>query len=259
MPEFLAKDVLAEGIFETLRSEKRKIVALGEHLDRLFDSARTLDFSIGRSRVQLKRLLEKEISSKPYPNALIRLAFLKEGKRARLFLIVKEAKRYPLSYYERGVAVRTSATRRNVISALDAQLKVKDYTNGLLATIDSLTLPEALEEIYLDARGYVTEGRIANLFMVKGGELWTPPSSLGILRGITRDQTLRRSRELRIPVREEPFTRTQLYGADEAFLTNTSMGIMPVASVDRRVIGNGKVGPITKKLGLSWQKQNRPS
>ena len=245
--DFPTASLWQEGIFETMRSEKRKIVALEQHLDRLFASAHSIALSLGPSRGTLKRLLEKEIASKSYPNASIRIAFLREGKKSRFFLIVKEAKRYPPSLYEKGVSIQTSPTRRNAISAMDAQIKGRDCLNGLLSTLDGRE-GEAVEEIYLDSRGYVTEGRISNIFMVKDGVLFTPPTFLGVLRGITRDQVIQEARGLHVSVREEPFTRFNLYGADGVFLTNTSMGVMPVVSVDGRKIGDGKVERMTTQL-----------
>ena len=237
-----------EGIFETMRSEKRKIVALEEHVNRLFESAHSIGLPLGHSRRSLKRFLEKEVTSRPYPDAYVRIAFVREGEESRLFLMVKEAKRYPTSFYEKGISIRTSPTRRNSIFAMDAQMKVKEYLNGLLSTLDGHSSGGSFEEIYLDSEGYVTEGRISNIFMVKEGSLLTPPFFLGVLRGITRDQVIVEAKRLKLMVREEPFTRFNLYGADEVFLTNTSMGAMPVASVDERVIGDGRVGEVTKKM-----------
>jgi len=243
-PSFLWK----EGIFETMRSEKRKIVALEEHVNRLFESAHSLSLPLGHSRNSLKRFLEKEVASTPYPDAYVRIAFVREEERSRLFLIVKEAKRYPSSFYEKGISIRTSPTRRNAIFAMDAQMKAKEYLNGLLSTLDGQSSKGSLEEIYLDSGGYVTEGRISNIFMVKGRALFTPPPFLGVLRGITRDQVIREAKRLKLVVQEEPFTRFNLYGAEEVFLTNTSMGAMPVVSVDERLIGDGHVGEVTKKM-----------
>ena len=250
MREELSADLLwQEGIFETMRSEKKKIVAFEEHLSRLFESAHSMNLPLGYSRRSLQDLLEKEVASRPYSDAYVRIAFVRDGKSSRLFLIVKEAKRYPSSFYAKGVSVRTSATRRNAVSAVDAQLKAKEFLNGILATLDELSSSEeAFEEIYLDAQGYVTEGRISNIFLVKEGALLTPPPFLGVLRGITRDQVMHEAETIGLTVRETPLTRFNLYGAEEVFLTNTSMGIMPVVSVDRRVIGGGRVGPVTKRL-----------
>ena len=250
MREALPAELLwQEGIFETMRSERRKIVALEEHLNRLFESAHSISLSLGTSRRALKRFLEKEATSSPYPDAYVRIAFAREGKKSRLFLIVKEGRHYPPSYYKKGVSLRTGPTRRNAVSAVDAQLKAKEFVNGLLSTLDGLSSKEdAFEEIYLDSRGYVTEGRISNIFLVKDGILVTPPLFLGVLRGITRDQVIREAKRIGVVVHEEPFTRFNLYAADEVFLTNTSMGAMPVISVDERGIGNRRVGPVTKKM-----------
>ncbi|MBI4437153.1 MAG: aminotransferase class IV [Candidatus Omnitrophica bacterium] len=237
-----------DGVFETLRSHRRQLVAMDEHLDRLFESSRSLQLSLGLSREEIRLRLRRELASKPYPDAYVRMAFLREGKGSRFFLIVKEAKRHPSSFYERGVSVRTAPTRRNALLALDGQMKVKEFMNGILSTLDGLFLEGPFEEIYLDSEGYVTEGKISNIFFVKGGSLFTPPPFLGVLRGITRGQVIEKAHERRIAVQEEPFTRFNLYGADEIFLTNTSMGVMPVVSIDGRMVGRGKVGEFTRKM-----------
>ncbi len=238
-----------DGIFETMRSERKRIIALEEHVNRLFESAHSISLSLGTSRDALKRLLEKEVASRLFADATIRITFVREGRSSRLFLIVKEAKQYPISCYEKGVAIRTSPTRRNAIFSVDAQMKTREFLNGILSTLDGASSQEdAFEEIYLDASGYVTEGRISNIFFAKEKRLFTPPLFLGVLRGITRDQTIQAAKRIGVSVHEEPFTRFNLYGAEEVFLTNTSMGAMPVVSVDKRVIGDGKIGPVTQKF-----------
>ncbi len=236
-----------DGVFETLRSEHRRVMDLDAHLDRLFESAHSIQLSLP-SREEIKETLRREMKASPHPEAYVRLAFLRDRKRSRLFLIVQPAKRYPASLYEKGVTIRTSPTRRSAPSALDGQIKTKEFLNGLFATLDGLSSPGMFEEIYLDSDGYVTEGRTSNIFLKKGDACLTPPGFLGVLKGITRQQVIREAGRLGSPAREEIFTRFNLYSAEEVFLTNTSMGVLPVVSIDGRTIGDGRVGAFTKKM-----------
>jgi len=244
-----------DGVFETLRSDRRQLIAIDDHLDRLFESSRSLQLSLGLSRSEIRDRLRRELTSKPYPNATVRIAFLRDGRTSRFFVIVKEAKRYPSSFYEKGVSVRTAPTRRNALFAIDGQMKVKEFLNGILSTLDGLSLEDSFEEIYLDSDGFITEGRISNIFFMKGEALFTPPPFLGVLKGITRGQVMAEAHRWHLAVQEEPFTRFNLYGADEIFLTNTSIGAIPVVSVDGRVVGEGKVGERTRKMIQALKRQ----
>ena len=121
------------------------------------------------------------------------------------------------------------------------------YTNTVLAKREA-KLAGYDEAILLDTQGYVSEGSGENIFIVKKGRLITPPLSSSILEGVTRDTVLTLAREEGIPVAEERITRDELYLADEAFFTGTAAEVTPVREVDNRAIGEGKVGPITKRL-----------
>jgi branched-chain amino acid aminotransferase len=121
------------------------------------------------------------------------------------------------------------------------------YTNSVLAKADA-KLAGYDEAVLLDTQGYVSEGSGENIFIVKKGRLSTPPLSSSILAGITRDTVLTLAREEGIPVFEERITRDELYLADECFFTGTAAEVTPVREVDDRAIGDGKVGPVTKRL-----------
>lgn len=155
--------------------------------------------------------------------------------------------------YEKGMKVITASTRRNSPQCVDPQIKSLNYLNNILAKIEAnrAGVPEA---IMLTQDGYVTECTGDNIFIVKDGELITPPVYLGALDGITRRTVMALAKDLGIPVYEKVFTLYNLYNADECFFTGTAAEVIAVTEVDGRKIGNGEVGPITKKLMEEFKK-----
>jgi len=155
--------------------------------------------------------------------------------------------------YEEGMKVITASTRRNSPQVIDPQIKSLNYLNNILAKIEAnrAQMPEA---IMLTQDGYVTECTGDNIFIVKDGELITPPVYLGALDGITRRTVISLAKNLNIPVFEKVFTLFNLYNADECFFTGTAAEVIAVTEVDGRQIGDGKVGPITKMLMSEFKK-----
>ena len=242
------------GVFETLKVSDGKVVALDKHLERLVASAHSASPSakldIGKIRLDLLAAVRKE----GLQNAYVRFTWLEDGNGFS-FTIVKLPRKIPLSFYRRGVSIETSATRRNSLASLSGEFKVREFHNGLLSVLDGLDRKGIFERVYLDQQGYVCEGTISNLFIVKGSVLITPPRYLGALAGVTRSAVLALGEEEGLDVMERPFTRFELYAAQEAFLTNTSLGILPVTKADGRTIGDGKLGPWTKKLMDHYRKE----
>jgi branched-chain amino acid aminotransferase len=149
--------------------------------------------------------------------------------------------------YETGVDVILATTRRNLPSALSPQIKSLNFLNNILAKREALAAG-AFDSVLLNWEGHLTECTISNLFFVTDGRLHTPSLECGILDGITRSMVLHLAKEQNLTVEEGRFTPGQLYRSDECFVTNTSMEIMPVTSVDRQPIGDGKPGPLTRTL-----------
>ena len=148
----------------------------------------------------------------------------------------------------KGIRCKISSFARHHINISLAKGKITgQYTNSVLAKREA-KLAGYDEAIMLDAQGYVSEGSGENLLIVKKGVLMTPDLSSSILEGITRDTVLTLARELNIPVQETRITRDQLWLADEAFFTGTAAELTPIREVDNRAIGDGVVGPITKRL-----------
>jgi branched-chain amino acid aminotransferase len=154
---------------------------------------------------------------------------------------------YPREYYEKGLHIVTVSTMRNHPAALSPRIKSLNYLNNILAKIEGMQAG-CVEALMLNQKGEVAECTGDNIFLVRKGELLTPSVEAGILEGITRAVVIELAREQRIPVREMPLTKHDVYIADECFLTGSAAEIVPVTKVDSRKIGAGVPGPITLRL-----------
>jgi len=152
------------------------------------------------------------------------------------------------------MAVITTSTRRNSPAALDPNIKSLNYLNNILAKLEVNRAARAGgdvpvgEGLMLNLDGYVAEATGDNVFIVERGTVVTPPVHVGILEGITRNTVMDLARQMLIPVEERVFTMTNVYGADEVFLTGTGAEVIPVVRVDDREVGDGRPGPMTRKL-----------
>ncbi len=165
----------------------------------------------------------------------------------QVIIITDDIELYPAELYEKGMEVITCSTVRNHPNAVSPRIKSLNYLNNILGKIEALDagVPEA---IMLNHQGFVSECTGDNIFIVNNEILFTPPPEAGILKGITRDVVISLAKKQNITVKEENLTRYSLYTADECFLTGTAAEIIPVTKIDGRIIGNGCVGTITKKL-----------
>jgi branched-chain amino acid aminotransferase len=256
------------GIFESLRTYRGKIFREEEHIRRFQESLRTSGFEALTSEV-LHRELDSALQSfkKEAPAAIkkedifIRLTYWPEkasaGKDHKYIFVTITQRIHPAMIYDRGVRLKTSPVRRSLTNAISAQIKTTAYQNAVLATLERIggdpqTIP--YEWVFLDPQGFVTEVRIGNLFLIKDGQLLTPPTP-GILDGVTRRFVIECALQIGIPVKELPITRHEVYNSDEAFLSNTSWEILPVAELDQRRIGIKIPGLLTCKLQHEFKKQ----
>jgi len=169
------------------------------------------------------------------------------------FIITDKIKLYPEKFYREGLAIVTVPTRRNVNEALSPRIKSLNYLNNILAKIEA-SQRGALEAIMLTQEGYVAECTGDNLFILRKGRLLTPPCYLGALEGVTRGVVMDLAAKLKVGCLEEPFTRYDVFTAEEAFLTGTAAEIVPVTKVDDRVLGTGLPGSLTKRLISEFRK-----
>jgi len=246
-----------DGVFEGIRAYNGKIFTLDEHLDRLYDSATAISLKIPITKAEMAEAIKQTMKANNLTDSYIRLVVtrgigklgLDPNKCAtpQIIIITDTIELYSKALYERGLDIVTVTTIRNHFSALDPKIKSLNYLNNILAKIESIQ-SGAGEALMLNKDGYVAECAGDNIFIFKDNTLLTPPSSAGILVGITRNVVMKLAAEMGVQVREELMTRYDLYIAEECFLTGTAAEIIPVVKIDGRTIGTGKPGKITLDL-----------
>ena len=251
------------GAFEGIRAYQRAngkttIFRLHEHIARLFDSCKLCYIKPALSRAEMAQACVDLLRHNRMIDAYLRpMVYVGEGAMGiyvpnnpiRSFIVAYRWGAY-LGHeaLQNGIRVKISSWARHHISVSLAKAKTMgQYTNSVLAKTEA-KLGGYDEAVLLDTQGFVSEGSGENIFIVKKGRLITPPLASSILEGITRDTILVLAREEGIPVFEERITRDELYLADEVFFTGTAAEVTPVREVDDRAVGEGSVGPITKRL-----------
>ncbi len=246
-----------DGIFEGIRAYNGRVFKLDEHLDRLYESAHSIMLDIPLTKDQMREAVLETCRRNGLRDCYIRLVVSRgpgdlgldprKCSRATVIIIADKIQLYPEELYAKGLRVATVATRRNGAEMVNPRIKSLNYLNNILAKIEA-NLSGYAEVIMLSHEGYVVECTGDNIFIVKKGELITPPIHVGILEGITRNTVMELARERGIPVAERVFTRHDVYNADECFLTGTAAEVIPVVEADGRRIGSGTPGPVTTAL-----------
>lgn len=246
-----------DGVFEGIRAYHGRVFKLSEHLDRLYDSARTVAMEIPLTKDEMQEVVLETLRRNNLRDAYIRLVVTrgvgdldldpKKCPKPFVFCITASIVLYPDDLYEKGLSVITVSTRRNIPTACVPRVKSLNYLNNIYAKIEA-NLAGVPEAIMLNNEGYVAEATGDNIFIVKKGELITPPAYVGILEGVTRNTVLDIAREKGIPAVEKVFTLFDVYNADEVFLTGTAAEIIPTIQVDGRLIADGKPGNMTREL-----------
>jgi branched-chain amino acid aminotransferase len=167
--------------------------------------------------------------------------------KPNVIIIAEELAMFPKEFYEHGIKIASVASRRNRPDVLSPQVKSLNYLNNILVKLEA-NQAGVQEALMLNDQGYVTEGSADNIFIVKNGIVYTPPVYLGALEGITRNAILDVAKAQGFEVRETPFTRHDVYVADEVFLTGTAVEVIAVVEVDGRIIKDGKPGNVTNQL-----------
>lgn len=252
-----------DGIFEGIRAYNGNVFRLREHIVRLFESAKSILLTIPYSMEEIEESVCETIRQNDLRDCYIRLVVSRgvgpmgldpfECPHANVVIIVEQIKMFPQEMYDKGMPIVTVPTRRNNTDALNPKIKSLNYLNNVLIRIEARRAG-VFEALTLNSEGYVAEGSGDNVFVVKNGVLYTPPSYLGILEGITRQAIIDIATRLEIPVKEVPFTRHDVYIADEVFLTGTAAEVIAVTEVDGRVIGKGILGEMTKLLIKEFRK-----
>ena len=176
---------------------------------------------------------------------------------ANVYISCEQLALYPQEMYETGLIVATVSTRLPSPDVIDPRVKCTGkYINNIMAKAEANRYG-AGEGLMLTREGYVGEATGDNLFLVKNGALATPPASIGILQGITRDTVIALALEMGLTVTEPIMTLYDVYNADEAFLTGTAAEVIPAVQFDGRTIGDGKPGPLTRRLIAAFREHTR--
>jgi branched-chain amino acid aminotransferase len=246
-----------DGVFEGIRAYNGRVFKLAEHIERLFYSAKAILLTLPMSADEIADAVLETCRKNKIRDGYIRLVVTRgrgtlglnpnSCKDPSIIIIAGKIQLYPPEFYEKGLEIVTVPTVRNLHGAVNPAIKSLNYLNNILAKIEANNAG-CEEAIMLNAEGYVAECTGDNLFLVRKGELLTPPLSAGALHGITRNTVMELAAASGMRVSEPNLTRYDVFNADECFLTGTGAELAPVVKVDGRVIGNGKPGRVTREL-----------
>jgi branched-subunit amino acid aminotransferase/4-amino-4-deoxychorismate lyase len=227
-----------------MRSLDGKIVYFYEHLERLARSCRLLKLKLPARPIKLRSEIKKTICLSEARDNYVRLTVQDSGAGSRYAILVKEYKPYPARKFKTGFRAGIAFKRQDANFIL-AQIKITDreFYESAYREAKARGFDEA---VILNSYGYVAEGTRSNIFMVRSRELFTPELDCACLDGITRKVVFGLAKISGINVFEARFTLEDLYGSDEAFLTNSLMGIMPLVSIENKKVGSGKAGKLTR-------------
>ncbi|WP_100643957.1 aminotransferase class IV [Alteromonas facilis] len=251
--------ILGDGVWEGLRMHHGRLVFIREHMQRLYDGAKALDFDIGIDKsalverilatckannmhddVHIRLMVTRGIKSTPYQDPRVTIS-------PATIVIIPEYKA-PVAPKEGGIRLFTTHVRRGYSDVQDPKLNTHSKLNCIFACIQAAKAGVD-EALMLDPQGFVATCNSTHFFIVRQGEVWTSTGDY-CLDGITRSKIVQLCRENDIPVFEKNFTLSEVYAADEAFITGTFAGLTPVGEVDGRTIGDGKTPMISRLQGL---------
>ena len=255
-----------DGVFEGIRVYAGRIFRLAEHIDRLYDSARAIWLTVPMPRDEMITVTEEAVRRSGLAEAYVRHIVTRgvgdlgldprKCAKPSVIIIVDGIRMWPAELYDRGLRVITAATPIPQRESLSPRVKSLNYLAHILARIEGINAG-ADEVLMLDSAGHVAEGSGENIFVVKEGQIRTPPAHAGILKGVTRDAVLELAGQAGYEVREEVLNRYDIYTADEAFFTGTAAEIIGIRELDGRMIGAGQCGPVTAELARRFHALTR--
>ena len=247
-----------DGVFEGIRVYGGVVFQFKEHLDRLYSSAKSIKLKIPMSPQDMTEAVVETLKRNSLKDAYIRLVVTRgvgdlgvdprHCKRSSV-IIISEAvdPAFGIVAKQKGISTIISSVRRDAVDATTHEIKSLNYLNSVLAKLEAVDAG-ADDALMLDRNGFVSEATTTNLFIAKDGDVFTPPSTAGILPGVTRKRIIHLAKELGYTVVEKGITPYDVTSADEAFLTGTLSEIVPLVKVKGIDVGDGKVGPITRKV-----------
>ena len=252
-----------DGVFEGIRAYNGVVFKLNEHIKRLYHSAHSIMLQIPLTKKQMTQAVLETLRKNKMKDAYIRLVVTRgvgdlgldprKCPTPSTIIITDTISLHASEAKQKGITTMISWVRRNPVDATTHEIKSLNYLNSVMAKIEA-NMSGVDDAICLDKNGFVAEGVGENLFIVKNGKILTPPSCTGALAGITSQVAIRLAKNLGYEVVEINITPFQLFTADEAFFTGTAAEIVPIREVNKRQIGNGSPGPVTKSLIEGFRK-----
>lgn len=250
--------ILGDGVWEGLRVHNGRIAFLDQHLARIYEGAKAIDMDIGLTPLELSAAMYRTLEANQMSDGVHIRLMITRGLKATPYqdprvtigsatiVIIPEYKNPKPETLTQGIRLFTVHVRRGAPDVQDPKLNSHSKLNCITACIQA-TKAGADEALMLDPHGFVATCNSTHFFIVRRGEVWTSTGKY-CLGGITRGSVVQLCRDNAIPVYEKDFSLTDVYGADEAFVTGTFAGLAPVGDIDGRIIGNGERGPLTERL-----------
>lgn len=246
-----------DGIFEGIRCYKGSVFKLKEHVDRLYRSGHMIMLEIPITKEEMTDAVLNTLRKNKLKDSYIRLVVTrgvgdlglnpKKCSKPTIIVITDIIKLHDGAAKEKGVTAMLSWVKRDPVDATSHEIKSLNYLNSILAKIEA-NISGVDEAICLDKNGFVCEGVAENIFIIRNGEIFTPPSYTGALPGITAEEVTRLARKLGYTVKDKNVTPYELFNAEEVFFTGTAAEIVPVREINKRTINKGVPGPITQRL-----------
>ncbi len=253
-----------DGVFEGIRAYSGYVFKLKEHIDRLYQSAHAIMLQIPMSKEEMTQAVLDALRKNNMKDSYIRLIVSRgigdlgldprKCPKPTVIIITDSISIKAGNAKEVGITTMFSWVRRNPVDATTHEIKSLNYLNSVMAKIEANACGVD-EALCLEENGYVAEGVGENVFIVKNGKILTPPTATGALAGITAQVVAELCDKLKIKLNIQNLTPFMLFTADEAFFTGTAMEMAPIREVNKRQIGDGKPGPITKRLMAEFQKE----
>jgi branched-chain amino acid aminotransferase len=251
-----------DGVFESMRCYEKKICGLNHHLDRLRHGLEVLRIPPAWDEKELTQKIFDTVEASAHKDTYVRVNVTRGAwlgsippfgaAEPRLMIVCRPFLGFREELYEKGFQTITLQTRRNETSPL-CQIKSLNYLDNILGRMQALE--QGMDEgIFLNTRGLLTEGTASNLFLVQGRRLITPPLEDGVLKGVTREIVLEKAADLNLAIEIKSIRPEEILSADEGFLTNSSLGIIGWVASDRKPVGSGQPGPVTKRMRSLYSK-----
>ena len=257
-----------DGVFEGIRVYNRKVFKLKEHITRLYQGTKAIGIEIPIPKEEFIKTVLEVVETNEVIDGYIRVTVTRGVglgldprvcKTPTIVISTDQLALYPQELYDKGLDVITCSTRVPPAQSLETRIKsTGKYVCNIQAKMEANRV-NAGEGLMLNVEGYVAECTGDNLFIIKDGKIYTPPTAAGILEGVTRDTAIQLARDAGYEVIEMTMTLYDIYSSDECFLTGTAAEIIPAVTLDGRKIGTGKPGEVTVKLIQAFHALTRES